>query len=165
MPFSGYYFGLGSWVNLRSGDYPDQRGRGYIAHLERGGEFREREFPIEQLWALKKTLRAISIPLGSSLAAIDGSDGLIRVYHSCGGWIDFFWSGVQQPEWKPLLEFIREVRQRFLRTTPSEILAVHLRNWIRSIEAIPLDALEARCPPPICCRPPGFRQTQRPHTR
>ena len=99
------------------------------------------------MWALKKTLRAISIPLGSSLAAIDGSDGLIRVYHSCGGWIDFFWSGVQQPEWKPLLEFIREVRQRFLRTTPSEILAVHLRNWIRSIEAIPLDALEARCPP------------------
>ena len=61
--FSGYYFLLGRWVSLRNSDSPEGR-RGYIAHLERE-EFREREFPIEELSALWKTLSAISIPLGN----------------------------------------------------------------------------------------------------
>ena len=39
------------------------------------GEFRECEFPPEELEALEKTLKAISIPLGSSLGAFDGGFG------------------------------------------------------------------------------------------
>ena len=37
--------------------------------------------PLEELEALEKTLKAISIPLGSSVGAFDGGSGLIRVYH------------------------------------------------------------------------------------
>jgi hypothetical protein len=61
LPHTGYYFGLGSW------DSQEGR-RGYIASLEFHSGFREREFPIEDLWELEKTLSAISISLGASLS-------------------------------------------------------------------------------------------------
>ena len=78
------------------------------------------EFPIEELFALKQILGRISIPLGSSLGAFDGFEGLIRVYH-VDGWLDFFWRNIEQPQWDPLLEFIRDVRARFLPDTSLRI--------------------------------------------
>jgi hypothetical protein len=68
----------------------------------------------------KPELARISIPLGSSLGAFDGFEGLIRVYH-VGGWLDFFWRNIEQPRWEPLLEFIRDVRARFLPDTSLRI--------------------------------------------
>ena len=40
--------------------------------------------------ALEKTLKAISIPLRSSVEAPDGGSGLIRIYRGLEGWTDFF---------------------------------------------------------------------------
>jgi hypothetical protein len=48
------------------------------------------------LEALEKTLKAISISLGSSLGAFDGAERLIRVYHAGQGWIDFFFRNTEQ---------------------------------------------------------------------
>ena len=55
----GTYFGLARWGH--AGDRC-----GYLATQDFHGEFRECEFPLEELEALEKTLKAISIPLGSS---------------------------------------------------------------------------------------------------
>ena len=86
------------------------------------GEFRECEFPLEELEALEKTLKAISISLGSSVFAFDGSPGLIRVYHGSGNnWIDLRYDSIEQPEWEPLLAFIHETSERFLPSPPSEM--------------------------------------------
>ena len=55
----GTYFGLARWRN--AGDRC-----GYLATQDFHGEFRECEFPLEELETLEKTLKAISIPLGSA---------------------------------------------------------------------------------------------------
>jgi hypothetical protein len=73
------------------------------------------------LEALEKTLKAISIPLGSSVGAFDGGSGLIRVYHGREGWIDFFHRNIEQPQWDPLLAFIQQTTERFLPSAPSEM--------------------------------------------
>jgi hypothetical protein len=65
--------------------------------------------------ALEKTLKAISIPLSSSVGAFDGGSGLIRIYHGREGWIDFFYRNIEQPQWDPLLAFIHETTERSCR--------------------------------------------------
>src|SRR4029077_18200081 len=85
----GTYFGLARWGH--AGDRC-----GYLATQDFHGEFRECEFPLEELESLEKTLKAISIPPGSSLGAFDGAEGLIRVYHGGQGWIDFFFRNTEQ---------------------------------------------------------------------
>jgi hypothetical protein len=114
LPYSGYYFGLGRWESRESRC-------GYVAIYEFHTGFKEREFPIEELESLRKRLYAITIPLGARVAAFDGFEGLIRVYPPCEGWIDFFWRNIEQPQWEPLLAFIRETRQRFLPDTSLRI--------------------------------------------
>ena len=100
----GTYFGL-----ARTGD---AGGRcGYLATQDFHGEFRECEFPLKEL---EKTLKAISIPLGSSVGALHGGSGLMRIYHGREGWIDFFYRNIEQPQWNPLFAFIRETTERFL---------------------------------------------------
>ncbi len=79
--------------------------KGYVSTQDFHEGFREREFPIEELWALEKTLKVISIPLGSSVGAFHGGSGLTRIYHVREGWIDFFYRNIEQPQWNPLLEF------------------------------------------------------------
>jgi hypothetical protein len=74
----GTYFGLARWGNARDRC-------GYLAIQDFHGEFRECEFPLEELETLEKTLKAISIPLGSSVGAFDGGSGLIRIYHGREG--------------------------------------------------------------------------------
>ncbi len=64
----GTYFGLARWGNAGSAG-------GYLATQNWKGEFRECEFPLEELEALEKTLKAISISLGSSVFAFDGASG------------------------------------------------------------------------------------------
>ena len=92
----GTYFSLARWRNAGSAG-------GYVATQNWKGEFRECEFPLEELEALEKTLKAISIPLGSSVFAFDGSPGLIRVYHGSGNnWIDLRYDSIEQPEWEPV---------------------------------------------------------------
>ena len=104
----GTYFGL-----ARTGD---AGGRcGYLATQDFHGEFRECEFPLKELEALEKTLKAISISLGSSVGALHGGSGLIRIYHGREGWIDFFYRNIEQPQWDPLLAFIHETTERFRR--------------------------------------------------
>jgi hypothetical protein len=76
------------------------------------------------LEALEKTLEAISIPLGSSVGAFDGGSGLIRVYHGREGWIDFFYSNIEQPQWNPPWAFIQQTTERFLPSAPSEIQGI-----------------------------------------
>ena len=105
-----------AWRARDSGDR-----RGYRAMKDFHGEFRECEFPFEELETLEKTLKAISIPLGSSVGALHGGSGLIRVYHGREGWIDFFYRNIEQPQWDPLLTFIRETTERFLPSPPSQI--------------------------------------------
>jgi len=108
----GTYFGLARWGH--AGDRC-----GYLATQDFHGEFRECEFPLEELETLEKTLKAISIPLGSSLGSFDGAEGLIRVYHGGQGWIDFFFRNTEQPQWEPLLEFIRQTAERYLPSPPA----------------------------------------------
>jgi hypothetical protein len=103
----GTYFGLARWGDA------DER-CGYVATQDFHGEFREREFPLEEPEALEKSLKAISIPLGSSVCALDGGSGLIRIYHGHEGWIDFFYRNIEQPQWDPLLAFIHETTERFV---------------------------------------------------
>ena len=110
----GTYFGLARWGDA------DER-CGYVAIQDFHGEFRECEFPLEELEALEKTLKAISIPLGSSVCALDGVSGLIRIYHGHEGWIDFFYRNIEQPQWDPLLAFIHETTERFLPFPTSEM--------------------------------------------
>jgi hypothetical protein len=110
----GTYFGLARWGNARDRC-------GYLATQDFHGEFRECEFPLEELEALEKTLKAISIPLGLSVGAFDGGSGLIRVYHGREGWIDFFYSNIEQPQWNPLWAFIQQTTERFLPSAPSEM--------------------------------------------
>ena len=102
----GTYFGLARW-----GDAGERCG--YVA-IQDYGEFRECEIPLEELKALEKPLKAISIPLGSSVCALDGGSGLIRIYHGHEGWIDFFYRNIEQPQWDPLLAFIHETTERFV---------------------------------------------------
>jgi hypothetical protein len=86
------------------------------------GEFRECEFPLEELEALEKTLKAISIPLGSSVFAFDGSPGLIRVYHGSGNnWIDLRYDSIEQAGMGTAFGFIHETSERFLPSPPSEM--------------------------------------------
>ena len=94
---------------------------GYVATQDFHGEFRECEFPIEELEALEKILKAVPIPLGSSVGPFDGGSGLIRIYRGCEGWIDFFYRSIEQPQWDPLLEFIRQTSERFFPSPPSEM--------------------------------------------
>jgi hypothetical protein len=94
---------------------------GYLATQDFHGEFRECEFPLEELEALEKTLKEILIPLGSSVGASHGGSGLIRIYHGREGWIDFFYRNVEQPQWDPLLAFIHETTERFLPSPSSEM--------------------------------------------
>jgi hypothetical protein len=78
-----------------------------------------------KLAALEKTLKAISIPVGSSVGGFDGGSGLIRVYHGREGWIDFFYSNIGRPQWNPLWAFIQQTTERFLpsdRLYPSDAL-------------------------------------------
>ena len=69
----GTYFGL-----ARRGDAGDRCG--YLAVQDFHGEFRECEFPLEELEELEKTLKVISLPLRSSLGTPDRGSGLIRIY-------------------------------------------------------------------------------------
>ena len=108
----GTYFGL-----ARTGDAGDRCG--YLATQDFHGEFRECEFPLEELEALEKTLNAISIPLGSSVGAFDGGSGLIRIYHGREGWIDFFIETPSSRSENPLLEFIRQTAERYLPSPPA----------------------------------------------
>jgi hypothetical protein len=55
------------------------------------------------------------ISLRSSVGAFDGGSGLIRIYHGREGWIDFFYRNIEQPQWDPLLAFIHETTERFVR--------------------------------------------------
>ena len=110
----GTYFGLARW-----GDAGERCG--YVATQDFHGEFRECEFPLEELESLEKTLKTISIPLGSSVCALDGACGLIRIYHGHEGWIDFFYRNIEQPQWDPLLAFIDETTERFLPSPTSEM--------------------------------------------
>ena len=85
----GTYFGLARWRNAGSAG-------GYVATQNWKGEFRECEFPLEEL-EFEKTLKAISISLGSSVFAFDGSPGLIRVYHGSGNnWIDLRYDSIER---------------------------------------------------------------------
>ena len=107
---------------LRPGALGNARDRcGYLAIQDFHGEFRECGFPLEELEALEKTLKAISIPLGSSVGAFDGGSGLIRIYHGREGWIDFFYRNIEQPQWNPLWAFIQQTTERFLPSLPSEM--------------------------------------------
>ena len=110
----GTYFGL-----ARTGDAVGRCG--YLAIQDFHGEFRECEFPLEELETLEKTLKAISIPLGASVGALHGGSGLIRIYHGREGWIDLFYRNIEQPQWDPLLAFIRETTERFLPSALSEM--------------------------------------------
>ncbi|MET0224149.1 MAG: hypothetical protein ABW346_07210 [Terrimicrobium sp.] len=92
--------------------------RGVAKELKREGWYAWA--PDYELEALEKTLKAISIPLGSSVGAFHGGSGLIRIYHGREGWIDFFYRNIEQPQWDPLLAFIHETTERFLPSTPSE---------------------------------------------
>jgi hypothetical protein len=74
----GTYFGL-----ARTGDADDRCS--YLATQDFHGEFRKCEFPLKDLEALEKTLKEISIPLGSSVGASHGGSGLIRIYHGREG--------------------------------------------------------------------------------
>ena len=80
----GTYFGL-----ARRGDAGDRCG--YLAVQDFHGEFRECEFPLEELEELEKTLKAISLPLRSSVGTPDRGSGLIRIYNGHEGWTDFFY--------------------------------------------------------------------------
>jgi hypothetical protein len=77
--------------------------------------------PARGVGGLEKTLKAISIPLGSSVGAFDGGSGLIRIYHGREGWIDFFYCNIEQPQWNPLWAFIQQTTERFLPSAPAEI--------------------------------------------
>ena len=50
-----------------------------VATQDFRGEFRECEFPLEELEALEKILKAVPIPLGSSVGPFDGGSGLIPI--------------------------------------------------------------------------------------
>jgi hypothetical protein len=76
--------------------------------------------PLEELEELEKTLKAISIPLGSSVGAPDGGSELIRIYRGHEGWTDFFYRNIEQPQSDPLLAFIHETTERFLPSPPAE---------------------------------------------
>ncbi len=52
LPYSGYYFGLARWENRC----------GYVASQGIGAEFRECEFPLEELEALRNRKTAINCP-------------------------------------------------------------------------------------------------------
>ena len=93
---------------------------GYLATQDFHGEFRECEFPLEELEELEKTLKAISLPLRSSVGAPDGGSGLIRIYRGLEGWTDFFYGNIEQPQWDPLLSFLHETTERFLPSPPAE---------------------------------------------
>jgi hypothetical protein len=95
-PGSGLLFGFSAAKHMARWGYAGDR-CGYVATQDFHGEFRECEFPLEELEALEKILKAISIPLGSSVGAFDGGSGLIRIYHGCEGWIDFFYRSIEQP--------------------------------------------------------------------
>jgi hypothetical protein len=41
------------------------------------------------------------------------------VYHGGQGWIDFFFRNTEQPQWEPLLEFIRQTAERYLPSPPA----------------------------------------------
>jgi hypothetical protein len=110
----GTYFGL-----ARCGNKGDRCG--YLATQDFHGEFRECEFPLDELEALEKTLNAISIPLGSSVGAFDAGCGLIRIYHGRESWIDFFCRHIEQPQWDALSAFIHETTERFLPSAPAEM--------------------------------------------
>jgi hypothetical protein len=109
----GTYFGL-----ARREDAGDRCG--YLAVQDFHGEFRECELPLEELEELEKTLKAISIPLGSSVGAPDGGSELIRIYRGHEGWTDFFYRSIDQPQWDSLLAFIHETTERFL-PSPAEM--------------------------------------------
>jgi hypothetical protein len=70
---------------------------GYLATQDFHGEFRECEFPLEDLETPENTLKAISILLGSSVGAFDGGSGLIRIYHGREGWIEDRWAYNMEP--------------------------------------------------------------------
>ncbi|MGB9274324.1 MAG: hypothetical protein WCC08_03715 [Terrimicrobiaceae bacterium] len=69
LSYPGYYFGLGSWDS-------QERRREYIATLDSHEGFRECEFAIEGVVGVAEDLKAISIPLGSSVGASHGGSGL-----------------------------------------------------------------------------------------
>ena len=110
----GTYFGLARWGDA------DKR-CGYVATQDFRGGFRECEFALEELEALEGTLKAISIPPGSSVGAFDEGSGLIRIYHGHEGLIDFFYRDIEQPQWDPLFIFIHETTERFLPSPQSHI--------------------------------------------
>jgi hypothetical protein len=47
-------------------------------------------------------LKAISIPVGSTVRAPDSGSGLILIYHGHKDWIDFFCRNIEQPQWATL---------------------------------------------------------------
>ena len=69
----GTYFGL-----ARLGEASDRCG--YLAVQDFHGNFQECEFPLEELEALEKTLKSISIEQRSGVGIFDRDSGLIRVY-------------------------------------------------------------------------------------
>ena len=123
----GTYFGLARWGNA------DKR-CGYVATQDFRGGFREREFPLEGLEALEKTLKAISIPPGSSGGAFDAGPGLIRIYRGHECWSDLFYPDIEQPQWDPLFVFIHETTERFLPFPQSHIQRTFIPQRIPSRE-------------------------------
>ena len=114
---------LQPWHVFWSGALAERWQRGRLrGHAELERRISRGEFPLEELEALEKTLKAISIPLGSSVFAFDGSPGLVRVDRGSGNnWIDLRYDSIEQPEWEPLLAFIHETSERFLPSPPSEM--------------------------------------------
>ena len=82
--YSGSYFGLGIWHDRC----------GYLSTLGYRHSFRECEFPLKDFDALRKRLKAISIPLDGGALAFDGPQGLIRVYDS-DAYLDFFYRSAE----------------------------------------------------------------------
>ena len=111
----GTYFGL-----ARLGEANDRCG--YLAVQDFHGNFQECEFPLEELEALEKTLKSISIEQRSGVGIFDRDSGLIRVYQGPECWIDFCCRSGAEPEWEPFLAFIHETTEWFMPSPP-------VANW------------------------------------
>jgi hypothetical protein len=100
--YSGSYFGLGIWHDRC----------GYLATLGYRHSFRECEFPLKDFDALRKRLKAISIPLDGGALAFDGPQGLI--VFTIATPISISSTAPPKPQWDPLVKFINQTSDRFL---------------------------------------------------
>ena len=88
---------LQPWHVFWSGALAERSHRGRLrrrAELER--RISRGDFPLEELETLEKTLKAISIPLGSSVFAFHGFARVDRVYHGSGNnWTDLRYDSIE----------------------------------------------------------------------